>query len=491
MALSEFTRDELTETLGVPGDRIRVIGNGVDAVFTPSGPAAAGDYVLAVGTLEPRKNLARVVEAARLAGIELRVVGAIGWGGVEVPGWVGRVDDEALAELYRGARCLVFPSLYEGFGIPILEAMACGTPVVTSRGGATEETAGGAAVLVDPLDVEAIAAAIGEAQRPLGRAAPLSVSSAPARSRGNVPPTSSSNSGESSRERTRSSSSTRTFSAGGARETRRTSATCCASWRRSRSRRACDSRRSHVGPISFLQASRRSSCPGAGRSCGWAGPCRACFVVSTRPLVHTQYAVPLRCPCPAVVMIHDLSFERDPSVMKRHDRVVFRWAVPRAARSAVRVLTVSDRSKRDIVELYGIDPEKVVVTPNGVDPIFAPGPGGARDYVLSVGAVQPRKNQLAALLAAQEVGLPLVVVGPEKDPATARELRARGATLRGYVTLEELRCALRRGCLRRAVVPLRGIRPPGSRGNGLWRAGRHRARSGAPRGGRRCGSRGG
>lgn len=155
-------------------------------------------------------------------------------------------------------------------------------------------------------------------------------------------------------------------------------------------------------------------------------------------LIHTQYAVPLRCPCPAVVMIHDLSFERDPTVMKRHDRIVFRWAVPRAARSAARILTVSDRSKRDIVDIYGIESEKVVVTPNGVDPIFAPGTGGARDYVLSVGAVQPRKNQLAALLAAQEVGLPLVVVGPEKDPATARELRAKGATLRGYVTLEEL-----------------------------------------------------
>lgn len=164
VAVSEFTRDELTETLGVSSDRIRVIRNGVDAVFTPSGPAAAGDYVLAVGTLEPRKNLARAVEAARLAGVEVRVVGAVGWGGVDVPGWVGRVDDEALAALYRGARCLVFPSLYEGFGIPILEAMACGTPVVTSRGGATEETAGGAAVLVDPLDVEAIAAGIGEAE---------------------------------------------------------------------------------------------------------------------------------------------------------------------------------------------------------------------------------------------------------------------------------------------------------------------------------------
>ena len=66
--------------------------------------------------------------------------------------------------LYRGARCLVFPSLYEGFGLPVLEAMACGTPVVTSRGGATEEMAGGAAVLVDPLDADAIAAGIAEAE---------------------------------------------------------------------------------------------------------------------------------------------------------------------------------------------------------------------------------------------------------------------------------------------------------------------------------------
>lgn len=176
VAVSAFTRDELSELLGVASDRVRVIGNGVDPVFSAQGPAAEGDYVLAVGTLEPRKNLARVVEAARLAGVELRVVGARGWGGVSAPGWVGRADDDELAALYRGARCLVFPSLYEGFGIPILEAMACDTPVVTSRGGATEEVAGGAAVLVVPLDVDSIASGIHEADRrrdelvPRGRA---------------------------------------------------------------------------------------------------------------------------------------------------------------------------------------------------------------------------------------------------------------------------------------------------------------------------------
>ena len=164
VAVSEFTRAEIVELLRIPEERIRIVPNGVDPVFTPDGPAASGDYVLAVGTLEPRKNLERVVEAARIVGVELRVVGARGWGGVEVPGWAGRVDDAELAALYRGARCLVFPSLYEGFGIPILEAMACGTPVVTSRGGATEEVAGGAAVLVDALDAAAIAAGIAEAE---------------------------------------------------------------------------------------------------------------------------------------------------------------------------------------------------------------------------------------------------------------------------------------------------------------------------------------
>ncbi len=162
VAVSEFTRDE-TVAAGVPAERIRVVPNGVDEIFTPDGPRADGDYVLAVATLEPRKNLGRVVEAARRAGAELRVVGARGWGGVDVSGWVGELPDTELAAAYRGARVVLYPSLYEGFGLPVLEAMASGTPVVTSSGTAMEEVAASAAVLVDPLDVDAIAQGIAEA----------------------------------------------------------------------------------------------------------------------------------------------------------------------------------------------------------------------------------------------------------------------------------------------------------------------------------------
>src|SRR5215831_105193 len=164
IVVSEFTRRELVELLRVPDERIRVVPNGVDDEFTPNGPAADGEYVLAVGTLEPRKNLPRLVEAARRNQLELRVVGARGWGNVEVGGngvrWLGELTDAELARQYRGALCVAYPSLYEGFGIPVLEAMACGTPVVTSRATAMEEVADGAAVLVDPNDPAELAAGI-------------------------------------------------------------------------------------------------------------------------------------------------------------------------------------------------------------------------------------------------------------------------------------------------------------------------------------------
>jgi glycosyltransferase involved in cell wall biosynthesis len=154
-------------------------------------------------------------------------------------------------------------------------------------------------------------------------------------------------------------------------------------------------------------------------------------------LCHTQYALPLRAPCPCIVTVHDVSFAGGRALMGRKDRLVFRRVVPRAVRCAARVLTVSERTKSDIVELYGIPPERIVVTPNGVDSVFHPG-NGPRDYVLAVGAIQDRKNQLAALDAATAVGLPFVVVGPEKDSFLADELRKRGARVEGYVDEDRL-----------------------------------------------------
>jgi glycosyltransferase involved in cell wall biosynthesis len=173
-----------------------------------------------------------------------------------------------------------------------------------------------------------------------------------------------------------------------------------------------------------------------------------------RPRVgHYQHALPLWSVGPSVLTVHDLSFEREPDLMPWKDRLVFKTAVPRSARKTDRVIAASERTRGDLIDLYRIPAEKIRVVPHGVDPAFSPGDRAAEGYLLFVGAVQRRKDPRAALEAARDLQMPLVVVGPEREPALADELRGLGADLRGYVEKEEL-VRLYRGaaCL---VVPSR------------------------------------
>jgi glycosyltransferase involved in cell wall biosynthesis len=164
---SQFTADDVATTLGVSRERLVVAHPGIHPRFTRDGPAANldGPFVFTAATIEPRKNLARLLEAfavLRRARPELQLV--IAGPGETLTGEgvkaLGYVRDEELPPLYRGAEAFVFPSLFEGFGIPAVEAMASGTPAVVSSHPSMDEASGDAAVRVDPGDPEAIAAGI-------------------------------------------------------------------------------------------------------------------------------------------------------------------------------------------------------------------------------------------------------------------------------------------------------------------------------------------
>jgi glycosyltransferase involved in cell wall biosynthesis len=154
-------------------------------------------------------------------------------------------------------------------------------------------------------------------------------------------------------------------------------------------------------------------------------------------LVHFVHALPPLLPCPAVLTVQDLSFERDAALMGRRETAIFRLTVPRSARRARRVLAISQRTKDDLIELYGLPPERIVVTPLAADPSFRPG-GEPSDYVLLVGSIEARKQPLVAAEAARAAGRRLVVVGPERDASLAAALRERGAELRGFVGKDDL-----------------------------------------------------
>ena len=154
-------------------------------------------------------------------------------------------------------------------------------------------------------------------------------------------------------------------------------------------------------------------------------------------LAHFVHALPLRCPVPAVLTVQDLSWERDPSVFGYWDLLTFKIFVRRSVRRADHVFAISERTKRDLVELYRTPEAKITVTPLAPDPAFRPAQEHD-SFLLFVSAIEPRKQPLAAIDAANAVGRKLVVVGPPRDADLAAELTRRGAEVRGYVPKDEL-----------------------------------------------------
>ncbi len=189
LADSQATKDDLIALYGADPQKIEVLLSGVNQRFQPIRDPSAlaavraryqlGDvpFVLAVGTIQPRKNYERLIAALaalpdNLRDVHLVIAGGRGWlespiyAAVQAQGlqdrvhFIGFADDDDLPALYSAARCFAFPSLYEGFGLPVLEAMACGTPVLTSNVSSLIEVAGDATLLVDPRSTEQITAAL-------------------------------------------------------------------------------------------------------------------------------------------------------------------------------------------------------------------------------------------------------------------------------------------------------------------------------------------
>jgi len=188
IAVSESTRRDVIALCGVPGERVIVVPNGVTEAFCPADPVTVAEFrrrrglpdrfILFLGTLEPRKNLVRLLEGyaawrqASRAPVSLVIAGGKGWfyetifarvaelGLEDAVVFPGFVPADELPWWYRAAELFVYPSLFEGFGLPVLEAMACGTPAITSNASSLPEVAGDAALLIEPEDVGALTDAL-------------------------------------------------------------------------------------------------------------------------------------------------------------------------------------------------------------------------------------------------------------------------------------------------------------------------------------------
>lgn len=180
ITVSEFCRNEIMERWGIPADRVETTHEAARKIFRPGKKKKGGaPSLLFVSAIHPRKNLARLIRvwqrlrAGRFPDLQLKVVGPAGWSAgadlkmlreaVAAGGatWMGARSDEELRETYLAATLLVYPSLYEGFGLPPMEAMACGCPVVCSHAGSLPEVCGGAAEYFDPRSEEEMMAKIG------------------------------------------------------------------------------------------------------------------------------------------------------------------------------------------------------------------------------------------------------------------------------------------------------------------------------------------